>query len=589
MSGGSGKGFRVRRWFNSQRAEANSEKKRVILVVVAVLASMFLGGTFMGIASLQSVWVKQGRYLSLCENVTASEEPPIQVLPDATCKKQASKISAIYHFATGATFGAISNSGLLTDWLGARRIYGVTLSLLILGNIIASVPGYWTQFIGTVLMSAMGPCVAFTLLVWAQLTPHATHWVVALITAAFPGGSYILALLRLAVLRGALSISSFYALWLCASLPALYLFVIWPKGVGKPYAAAHPLLMLSQVEFLKNIMQKLHIPIPEDTNTSTMVELEERYTLKSHDAKKTDIESINEAADEEQVELDFDAMPSPSEYSRTQDGLKKSAENGSSATKAQEAAKEAKILEIEVKSSSEPSVALDTENGISDLGKELQLKEVKWVAQIMAPSIALIQVYFLLVSVWLAVVSNQGSSRLTYWARKTSSDQTVIDARIAQAKAFLPNVDFINALTIAVSPAAALILHTVGITGLSIITHVIVTISALLCLIPSFSVQILNYYLFAAVRGLMYPFAMMFLIQVCGRRHLGLLWGMTVGGAGPTEIIGTLLNKYWLFRPNAWDVLNGVQMVPVMIAWILPIYIWVRQEKLEDTHPEPLA
>ena len=87
----------------------------------------------------------------------------------------------------------------------------------------------------------------------------------------------------------------------------------------------------------------------------------------------------------------------------------------------------------------------------------------------------------------------------------------------------------------------------------------------------------------------MYPFAMMFLIQTCGRRHLGLLWAMTISGASPTDFIRTFLIKFWLYRSNSWDVLNGVQLIIIAIAWVWPVYVWIKRESWQEEHPEPLS
>jgi hypothetical protein len=565
----------------------------VVLVVVAIVAAVFLSGTFMGINSLQSVWAKQGHYEYLCDTPSSMPEPPILVLPDAKCLKQAMKLLMLSHVASGVTYAMIPITGILTDWQGARRVFGGVILLLVLGNLIAIIPTYWTQFIGTTIMAGMGPCLAFNLLVWAQLVPGWTRWIVSIVTASFPGGSFFLGLLRVAVLQGRFSISGFFALWLLVSLPTLYLFLIWPRGIGKPYAASHPLLMLAYFTIARKIMEFLHIPIPDEADHNTVVELEEIYSNQPQTEGANPGDADSNQNDEEQVKLDFDAAStsfngtSTGHTSHNTSTSSYITESPSSGTK-----KTSPNGDIESTTSAgvvpDQMVALDSANGI-DAPKVEKIREHKWLDQLNSASIVLIQGYFLLVCVWLAVVSNLGAFRMTYWAQKTGGTQAGIDAHIDEAKAFLPHLETINIVSIFVAPVAAVTMKTIGVAGLSLITHIIATISALLCLSNSFDVQILNFYLFPVVRGLIYPFAMMFLIQTCGRRHLGLLWALTISGASPTDFIRTFLIKFWLYRSNAWDVLNGIQLIIIAIAWIWPVYVWIKRETWEEEHSEPLS
>lgn len=568
----------VRRWFDSRRILVTTEGQRVVLMLVAIATAVFLSGTFMGINSLQSVWAKQGHYLELCNGTATTPDPPILVLPDAQCQKQAMKLLTLSHVASGVTYAMIPITGILTDWQGARRVYGGVVLLLLIGNLIAIFPNYWTQFIGTTIMAGMGPCLAFNLLVWAQLVPGWTHWIVAIVTAAFPGGSFFLGTLRLAFLQGHFSISAFFALWLIASIPACYLFIIWPRGVGKPYAASHPLLMLAYFDIVKAIMIKIGIPIPDEVDVDHMVELEDIYTSDENPSSRPSSPSQQAASlgaddNEEQtpsdnVMIDLDA--SPESYNRTTIEPKISV---------------APVLTpVSTTAPAELAVALDSESR-----PKVDIKRIKWMDQLNSGSIVLLQAYFLVVCVWLAIVANLGAYRMAYWAKKTGGSASGIAYNMSRAKTFLPYLEIINIVSIFAAPIAAITIKSVGAAGGAIMTQIIVTLSAMLCLSTSFDVQILNYYLFPVVRGLLYPFAMMFLIQTCGRRHLGLLWAMTISGASPTDFIRTFLIKWWLSRYEAWDVLNGVQLAIACIGWIWPVYAWVNRASWEESHPEPLS
>lgn len=571
MSSSGSRVWRVRRWFDSQRILVQTETQRAILVIVAVAVAVFLSGTFSGINSLQSVWAAQGHYAELCTNATSANDPPILILPDAKCQKQALKLLTLSHVASGVTYAMIPITGILTDWQGARRVFGGVVALLAIGNIIAVIPGYWTQFVGTTIMAGMGPCLAFNLLVWAQLVPGWTRWIVALVTASFPGGSFFLGNLRVAYLSGHLGISSFFAIWLLVSIPSIYLFIIWPRGIGKPYAASHPLLMIAYFDTAKAIMQKLHIPIPEDVDADTVVELENVYISNDGSTKRVDVPP----PEDDNVTLDFDA-PIPRQPPHAL----------------------ATAASSDPSSSSDPaspnldarSIPLDSTDGLQPTPRvQSGIKGFKWLDQLNSFSIVLLQAYFLLVCVWLAVVANLAAYRMVYWARKTGSTPLQVEQYIEDAKIFLPNVELINVVSIGAAPVAAIVMKSIGAAGTAVIVHIVATISAFICLLGSFQAQMLNFFLFPVVRGLMYPFAMMFLIQTCGRRHLGFLWALTVSGASPTDFIRTVLVKYWLSHENAWDVLNGVQLVIIGIGWIWPVYVWLKRDEWEEGHPEPLS
>lgn len=558
--------WKVRRWFDSKRILVQSDTERAILVIVAITVAVFLSGTYSGITSLESVWADQGHYADRCNNVTSASDPPILILPDAKCQAQALKLLLLSHAASTVTYIAIPITGILTDWQGARRVFGGVLVLLTIGNLIAIIPGYWTQFVGTTIMSAMGPCLAFNLLVWAQLVPGWTRWVVAIITAAFPGGSFFLGNLRAAIMSGHFSISTFFALWLIVTIPSLYLFIIWPRGIGKPYAASHPLLMLAYFDIVKKIMQMLHIPIPEDVDAETVVELENVYTSDDGSTKRAETPT----PEDDTVRLDFDAPH-------------RTASVNSMDTPTSESPAPASMGDNHV-------IPLDTSDGLQPTPRpKAGIKAFKWLDQLNSFSIVLLQAYFLVVCVWLALVANLGAYRMAYWARKTGGTTEGIAQNVHEAKMFLSLLDIIGVVSIGAAPIAAIVMKSVGAAGTAIIVHTVATIAALLCLSSSFGVQLLNFFLFPVIRGLMYPFAMMFLIQTCGRRHLGLLWALTVSGASPTDFIRTILVKYWLSHTEAWDVLNGVQLVLIAIGWIWPVYVWINRGEWEEGHPEPLS
>lgn len=574
MSSSGSRVWRVRRWFDSQRILVQTETQRAILVIVAVAVAVFLSGTFSGINSLQSVWAEQGHYVELCDNTTASTDPPIMVLPDAKCQKQALELLLLSHVASGVTYAMIPITGILTDWQGARRVFGGVVLLLALGNVIAVIPGYWTQFIGTTIMAAMGPCLAFNLLVWAQLVPGWTRWIVALVTASFPGGSFFLGTLRIANISGHLGISSFFAIWLLVSIPSIYLFIIWPRGIGKPYAASHPLLMLAYFDTAKAIMQKLHIPIPDDVDAEAIVELENVYISNDGSTKRVE----DPPPEDDNVTLDFDA-PIPKQRPHALASPSSPVEpTSSSPDPSNPVAADARVVMLESSDGLQPTPRL--QSGI---------KGFKWLDQLNSFSIVLLQAYFLLVCVWLAIVANLGAYRMVYWARKTGTTPLQVEEYIHDAKMFLPNIELINVVSIGAAPVAAIVMKSIGAAGTAVIVHIVATISAFICLLGSFQAQTLNFFLFPVVRGLMYPFAMMFLIQTCGRRHLGFLWALTVSGASPTDFIRTVLVKYWLSYDNAWDVLNGVQLVIIGIGWIWPVYVWLKRDEWEEGHPEPLS
>lgn len=574
MSSLGSRSWRVRRWFDSQRILVHTETQRAVLVIVAVTVAVLLSGILSGVSSLESVWAEQGHYAELCDNSTVADDPEIMILPDAKCQKQALKLLLLSDIASAITYAVIPLTGILTDWQGARRVFGGVVLLLALGNVIATIPHYWTQFIGTTIMSAMGPCLAFNLLVWAQLTPGWTHWIVAIVTASFPGGSFILGSLRVAFLQNHLGISSFFAIWLFVSIPAIYLFVIWPRGIGKPYAASHPLLMIAYFDIAKKVMHKLHIPVPGEVDTETVVELEHVYST-SIDGSIKRLDAPH--SDEDNLALDVEA-PAP-----------KYPPHALAA-----AAEPAVPLESESSDPASPSVEAP-EVGLDSVDLQLEpptpsgIKGYKWLDQLKTLSIALLQIYFLLISVWLSIVASYGSYRLVYWAERTGSTPLQVEQYIYNAKVFLPKIDLINVLSIAVAPVAAIIMKSLGAAGTAIIIHFVATISAVICMVPSFQAQILNYYLFPIIRGLIYPFVMMFLIQTCGRRHLGFIWSITVSGASITDLLRILLVKFWLTHDNAWDVLNGLQIAIIGIAWIWPLYVWLKRDQWEETHPEPLS
>lgn len=547
------------------------------MVIVAIISAVFLSGTFMGINSLESVWARQGHYVELCNNATSANDPPLLILPDATCQNQALKLLTLSHVASGVTYAMIPLTGILTDWQGARRVFAGVVLLLLIGNLIAIIPNYWTQFIGTTIMSGMGPCLAFNLLVWAQLVPGWTRWIVAIVTASFPGGSFFLGNLRFAYLTGHFSISSFFAIWLLVSVPSLYLFIIWPRGIGKPYAASHPLLMLAYFDFARSIMNKLGISIPPDVDATTVVELENVYTSDDGTTKRAE----SPAPEEDNVTLDFEEPP-----------LRIAGERSIPRVVPVEDVNIDPTSTTTVSPSTDAVVVtLDPTDGLQPTPRftATGIRGFKWLDQLNSFSIILLQGYFLVVCVWLALVANLGTYRLAYWAQKTGGTPEGIDAHLAEAQFFLPHLDVIGVVSILTAPVAAIIMKSVGAAGSAILTHIVATISAMLCLSNSFDVQIFNFYLFPVIRGLMYPFAMMFLIQTCGRRHLGLLWALTVSGAGPTDFIRTFLVRYWLNNTSAWDVLNGVQLVLIIVGWIWPIYVWVKREEWEEGHPEPLS
>jgi hypothetical protein len=318
--------------------------------------------------------------------------------------------------------------------------------------------------------------------------------------------------------------------------------------------------MLAYFNVFKWIFRKLNIKLPEDADHATMVELEEVYSDKSTSP------SPPPQDDEVQVQLDDDLqIPSAGvvEPTPAADGVKAPL----------------------------PDTAVIPLESVKDIeSAEAKIKEFIWFDQLNSISIVLLQAYFLLISVWLALVSTLGGYRMTYWAQKTGgSDAAIVSANLAQAKSFLPHLDIINVVSVLAAPAAAIAMKSVGVAGLGLIVHIVATISAILCLVSNFQVQILNFWLFPVVRGLLYPFSLMFLVQTCGRRHLGFLWALTMGGAGPTDFIRTFLIKFWLSHSNAWDVLNGAQIIIIAIAWAWPVYIWVKRESWVEEHPEPLS
>jgi hypothetical protein len=547
------KWWSFRKWLDDRRVHQPKEGERVVLLLVAMAVAIFWSGTFMGIASLQNVWAMEKVYIKECANINPSRQPAINVLLDAKCEKQAVKLLLLSSVISGVTYAFFCFAGIFTDWLGARRVFGVVVLLLIIGNLIAIIPGYTPQFIGTVVISAAAPSLAFTLIMWAQLYPKWTRWAVSIMASAIPAGSVFLGTIRAAYLHAHFSVSGYFALWLIVSIPTITLFIIWPRGIGKPYAAAHPLLMLAHFQVLKRLFQKWGWQLPEDPNPNNLVELEEAYANKEVSllakALEEDIEPIsNEESDN-----------APSEEPEAPVSVPSNDKNESS-----------RDIEQQIK---------------------VKLRESNWVTQLSAGTIVCLQLYFLAISGWIAILSALGNYRLSYWAEKIGGeDEYRVSSDIAYAKSFLVHLDLINGISIFFGPIAALAMRSIGIPGLAVIIHILVTATAALAMVHNWMAQILTFILFPIIRGLLYPFILMLLIQTCGRKHLGLIWGITISGEGATDFMRTLFIQWskWIYDDKVWPILNIFQLVVVCVLWVWPIFVWIKyfrtwREKQHDT------
>eukprot|EP00005_Dracoamoeba_jomungandri_P006455 CAMPEP_0174261660 /NCGR_PEP_ID=MMETSP0439-20130205/11739_1 /TAXON_ID=0 /ORGANISM="Stereomyxa ramosa, Strain Chinc5" /LENGTH=352 /DNA_ID=CAMNT_0015346173 /DNA_START=26 /DNA_END=1081 /DNA_ORIENTATION=- len=196
-----------------------STKRRLLLVIIATLASFLLSGVIFGWAPLLITLQKEGIYEFLCE--------PHEELP---CDAQNTRLNLIFVVASTSFSCCVLPLGYFMDVFGPRVSMFLGSLLYLTGSILFALSSNtFDAFIPAfALLGIGGPPIVFSFIHLSNLFPRKAGTIITLLNVALDASSLIFLLFQVATDNSSKSRLWFFAVYAVIPVLLILSFPIWP-------------------------------------------------------------------------------------------------------------------------------------------------------------------------------------------------------------------------------------------------------------------------------------------------------------------------------------------------------------------------